>query len=149
MLLTPGCFTGCFRDFSCILWSAASTTVEYEHGHNNVQSRGQVRHIASPRFVRVVANIVFPQQHNECASHCAPRSWKPACNVNCGACHWASENGPLTGNKRDTDAASNTVHALLCLMHIQYMQIVWSGSNVVWHISPAMKGTSIYSPVTA
>ena len=65
-----------------------------------------------------------PQQHNECVSYCTPHGWKPACDVNRGACHWASENGPLIGNKEDTDAAATQYMPSSALMHIQYMQIM-------------------------
>lgn len=51
------------------------------------------------------SELCVPQQHNERVCHCAPHGWKPACDVNRGACHWASENGPLIRNKEDTDAA--------------------------------------------
>lgn len=54
--------------------------------------------------------------------YCVPHAWKPPCDH--GACHRASENDPLLPKQRREKCCIRAVHALLCLMHIQYMQIV-------------------------
>lgn len=75
-----------------------------------------------------------PQQHNDCVAYCTPHSWEPACDVNRGACHWASENAPLIGNKGDTDAASTQYmpYSAWCIFSTCRL---WSGSR------PAIRGT--------
>lgn len=85
-------------------------------------------------FMLYSSEHYVPQQHNECVSYCTPHGWKPACEPNCNACHWASENGPLIGNKGDTDAASTQYMPSPAWCIFSSCRL-WSSSDVVWHIS--------------
>ena len=93
-----------------------------KHHKCPIQRSSMTRRLAVPRSCH--SEHCVPQQHNERVSYCPPYGWKPACDASRGACHRASEKRPTHREKqRRHRCCVHTAHALLCPMHIQYMQI--------------------------
>lgn len=57
---------------------------------------------------------------------------KTSLDVNHLACHWASANGPLIGNNRETDAVSTRYmsHSACCIFRVRYISLACTSLSV-------------------